>query len=74
MVSRDKRKNYINHFLFAIICFALFIIQYIDGIPLKINEGTVVLLVPMVLLYAMFCGEWVGAIFGVSIGTLMDIS
>ncbi|MEG1887563.1 MAG: hypothetical protein RR177_05485, partial [Oscillospiraceae bacterium] len=28
----------------------------------------------MVLLYAMFFGEWVGAIFGVSIGTLMDIS
>ena len=74
MVSRERSKNYIAYAVFGVISFVLYFIQYTKGYNLKIGNATAVLLVPIVIFVATFFREWVGALFGLAIGTLMDIT
>ena len=74
MVARDKAKNQIGYAVFGLICFVLYFIQYTKGYNLKIGNATAVLLVPIIVIIATFFREWVGALFGLVVGTLMDIT
>ena len=74
MVARDRVKNHIGYAVFGMISFVLYFIQYTKGYNLKIGNATAVLLVPIIVFIATFFREWVGALFGLAIGTLMDIT
>lgn len=60
--------------MFGIISFILYFIQYTKGYNLKIGNATAVLLVPVIVFIATFYREWTGALFGLAVGTLMDIT
>ena len=74
MISRERSKNYLGYAVFGLISFVLYFIQYTKGYNLKIGNATAVLLVPIAIFVAVFFREWVGALFGLAIGTLMDIT
>lgn len=71
---QSKSRNYVHYAVLGLLCLVLFLIQYTDGVLPKVGGASAVILVPVVVFAAMFLREWEGAITGLIIGVLMDIT
>ncbi|MDO4742943.1 MAG: rod shape-determining protein MreD [bacterium] len=65
-------KPFVNYFMLSVVCFLLFVVQYTDGLMIKINGCTALLPVSAVFCISVYFREWKGAIMGLFVGILMD--
>lgn len=52
----------------------MYILQYTEGVFIRIHNGSAVVLVPIVVFIGMFFKQYIGTAFGLFVGILMDIN